>query len=259
MNEHISPLIRSRHIRIAIAVSLFAAICAGFFTAFAGRFEPHEIGAKDILFIGHPYGGHGGGQIPYPPLKRFLKNKVPRAAFFLGDLTEDSDRFAEFHDYTKQLPFPTYLIAGNHDGDMELYQKLPYWNSAKIGGTLVGNLAFSQFQGPNVGLFAQPEDGADIYVSHYVWFNEAFGGLRVANSMYGASPDLKKIIANIGSPSTGVFIAGDCGAYSNRTPFAKAVLGNSTFICTGMGGGHGFDHVLAYSLDKKNCDANILR
>lgn len=244
----------SRHVKIAIAACLCLAICIGFIAAFAGRVEQYQIGAKDVLFIGHPYGGHGGGQIPYPPLKKFLENKVPQAAFFLGDLTEDNDRFGEFHEYAKRLSFPTYLVPGNHDGDMDLYQKLPYWSSANIGGILVGNLAFSEFQGRNVGLFAQADDGADIadiYVSHYVWFNQAFGGLRVANSMYGASPDLRQIIADIGSPPKGLFIAGDCGAYSHRVPFAKAVLGNSIFICTGMGGGHGIDHVLAYSLDKK--------
>ena len=198
------------------------------------------IADEDVLFIGHAYGTHGGGVIPYPPLEKFLnKNTLPNIRIWGGDLTENARRFPEFKQYIDTLGGVNLLVRGNYDG-RNLWSKTPYWTDYVTPNNIwIHNLDMSEDM-----KFEGLPSGPSIIASHYAYFNELFKPYNIPNSMYGIEDrDLSQ--DDLKMQKVRVLIAGDCGAFRSLTAgFAQTEIGQNKFVCTGMGGGRGFDNVV---------------
>ncbi len=181
---------------------------------------------SSIFLIGHAYGPHGEKNIPYEPLKNFLKKNKNKYIFFLGDMTEDSNDFIIFDNYF--FINKRKYIRGNHDGN--LYEKADKWSDFKIDNLNIINLDMDSNMKFNYNILNQNNK---IFLTHHVFFNQVFEKISPANYMENNGINIEEV--KLGKNN--YFIAGDCGAYKLGYSYLYAEYKDNYFICTGLGSG----------------------
>ena len=180
----------------------------------------------EIFLIGHAYGSHGEKNIPYKPLKNFLKKNESSYLIFLVDMTENSDEFFKFYDYFKNKN--SKFVRGNHDKN--LYDKVSFWRNFNIENYEFINLDMDRDMVFDTNIL---NESNKIFLSHYIFFNKIFENISPANFMLNPGLDISEL--NIGKNN--YFISGDCGLKKFSYSYIWAKFKENYFICTGLGSG----------------------
>ena len=177
-----------------------------------------KVKIQEPIFIGHVYGDHDNSDIPYIPLKKVIsKNNLD---FNGGDITKVIKFyvFDNFHISTnfilKVIMIVIFIIKQNF-GKKNLLNLINLSN--KISE--IYNFNFNNYNNT-------------FFISHYTV--EKFSSLKPSNQFLGKKNSLKfDNKNNFGKGNK--FISGDCGKYTDKSPYILARYNDNYFLCTGLG------------------------
>lgn len=187
-----------------------------------------KVKIQEPIFIGHVYGDHDNSDIPYNPLKKVISKNNLDFIIFGGDITKDHKDFYTFNSHFSQIN--KLYIKGNHDSN--IYDKTEFWKKKTFKNLNLINLSnqeISEIYNINFNNYNNT-----FFISHYNWFEKVFHPLKPSNQFLGNKNSLKfDKINNFGKGNK--FISGDCGKYTDKSPYVLARYNDNYFLCTGLG------------------------
>mgnify|MGYP003706001039 CR=1 FL=1 len=199
-----------------------------FIIIFSINYDSNNKKIKEPIFIGHVYGDHNNSDIPYKPLKKVIKKNNIDFIIFGGDITKNHKNFYAFDDYFSNIN--KLYIKGNHDNN--IYDKTEFWKKKNFKNLSLINLSYQKISDVYNFNFKNYQD--TYFISHYNWFEKVFLPLKPSNQTLKIKNNLKfDEISNFGKNNK--FISGDCGKYSDKSPYVLAKYRNNFFLCTGLG------------------------
>ena len=188
----------------------------------------NKVKIQEPIFIGHVYGDHEYSDIPYIPLKKVISKNNLDFIIFGGDITKDHKSFYVFDNYFSHIN--KLYIKGNHDSN--IYNKTEFWKKKFFKNLNLINLSNKKIS--EIYNFNFNNYNNTFFISHYNWFEKVFHPLKPSNQFLGKKNSLKfDNKNNFGKGNK--FISGDCGKYTDKSPYILARYNDNYFLCTGLG------------------------
>lgn len=190
--------------------------------------QKNRIKILEPIFIGHVYGDNENSDVPYKPLRKVIKKNNLDFIIFGGDITKNHKDFNIFDKHFSNIN--KLYIKGNHDEN--IYNKTEFWKKKIFKNLNLINLSNQKIiEIYNIN-FNNYEN--TYFISHYNWFERVFLPVEPSNQSLGIKNDLKfDKIKSFGKDNK--FISGDCGKYTDKSPYVLARYKNNYFLCTGLG------------------------